>query len=70
MVRWPDPSIVRKCGVEYALPVAYVFTGWVVVNSVLFTMINRNAPRPPLYFAIGTLAIGIGIPLATAIILN
>jgi hypothetical protein len=55
---------------RYALPVAYIFAGWVVVNMVLFTMINRNAPQPSLLFAIGTLAVGIGVPLATAIILS
>lgn len=55
---------------RYALPVAYIFTGWVVVNTVLYTMNNRNAAQPPLYVAIASTVIGIGVPLATAIILS
>jgi hypothetical protein len=55
---------------RYALPVAYIFTGWVIVNTVLFSRIYRSAPKPPLYFAIASTAIGVGVPLATAIILS
>ena len=55
---------------RYALPVAYIYTGWVVVNMVLFSMKNRNTPQPSPIIAIVTIAIGIGVPLATAIILS
>ena len=27
---------------RYALPVAYIFTGWVIVNTVLYTMKHRQ----------------------------
>ena len=55
---------------RWALSVAYIFLGWVIVNMVLYTLINRSEPPPPLYSVILTTAIGIGIPLATAIILS
>jgi hypothetical protein len=55
---------------RYALPVAYIFTGWVCVNMVLFSMKNRNTPQPSPIVAIVTMAIGIGVPLATAIVLS
>ncbi len=56
---------------RYALPVAYIYTAWVVVNTVLFSMKNSHVPqRPSLPVAVITTAIGIGVPLATAIILS
>ncbi len=55
---------------RWALPVAYIYTAWVVVNGVLFSMKNRTEPRPSLLFTIAATAIGIGVPLATAIILS
>jgi hypothetical protein len=55
---------------RYALPVAYIYTAWVVVNMVLYTLKNRNEPQPSIAFAIASTAIGIGVPLATAIILS
>jgi len=56
---------------RYALPVAYIYTGWVAVNMVLFSIKTRNEPtHPSPLFAIASLVIGIGIPLATAIILS
>ncbi len=55
---------------RYALPVAYIYTGWVIVNMVLYSMKNRDAAPPSLAFAIASTAIGIGVPLATAIILS
>jgi len=55
---------------RYALPVAYIFTGWVIVNMVLYNINNPSEPRPPLYFAIGTILIGVGIPLLAAIVLS
>ena len=55
---------------RYALPVAYIFLGWVIVNMVLYTLNHRSDPQPPLYFTILTTALGVGVPLATAIILS
>ena len=55
---------------RFALPVAYIYTAWVVVNMVLFSMKNHTEPRPSLLFTIAATAIGIGVPLATAIILS
>jgi hypothetical protein len=55
---------------RYALPVAYIFTGWVIVNTVLYGMNNTDTPQPSLFFKIVTIAIGLGVPLATALILS
>ena len=55
---------------RYALPVAYIYTAWVIVNGVLFSMKNRSEPHPSVAFSIAATAIGIGVPLATAIILS
>ncbi|HKN14516.1 MAG TPA: hypothetical protein VJX68_15100 [Candidatus Binatus sp.] len=33
---------------RYALPVAYIYTGWVIVNMVLYSMKNRHAAPPSL----------------------
>jgi hypothetical protein len=55
---------------RWALPVAYIFTGWVITNTVLYNINNPNEPTPPLYFVILTLVLGLGVPLATAIILS
>jgi hypothetical protein len=56
---------------KFALPIAYIYFPWVVLNTILFSMKNRPAdPRPsPVVMAI-TIAIGIGVPLATLIILH
>ncbi len=56
---------------RYALPVAYIYTAWVIINMVLFSMKNSHVPqRPSLLVAIISTAIGIGVPLATAIVLS
>ncbi len=49
---------------RYALPEAYICAGCVIVNMVLFSMKNRNA------LSIVSIVVGIGIPLATAIVLS
>jgi hypothetical protein len=54
----------------WARPVAYIYTAWVIVNMVLFTMKNRNVPQPSPLFAIASIVVGVGVPLATAIILT
>ena len=55
---------------RFALPVAWIFTGWVIVNTVLFSMKNRSEPHPSLAFSIAATVIGIGVPLATALLLS
>ncbi len=55
---------------KFALPIAYAFAPWVILNMVLFTMKNRNAPPPSVLFAIASIVIGIGVPLASAVILH
>jgi hypothetical protein len=54
---------------KFALPLAYIYTAWVIVNVVMFSMKNRDT-TPSAAFAIGTLLVAIGIPLATAVILT
>ena len=53
---------------RFALPVAYIYTAWVIVNMVLYSMKNRSEPHPSLIFTIAATAIGVGVPLATALI--
>jgi hypothetical protein len=55
---------------RYALPVAYIFTAWVCVNTILFRLKNPTAPQPSIVFTIFATLIGIGVPVATAIILS
>ena len=54
---------------KFALPIAYFFFPWVVLNTILFSMKNRPTGQQPLVgFAV--LAIGLGVPLAGLIILH
>jgi len=55
---------------KFALPIAYAYVPWVILNGILFTMKNRNAPAPSAALAIASGVIGIGIPLASAIVLH
>ena len=55
---------------HYALPASYVFAGWVVGNTIMFAIKNSGAPKPSLVVAIASTAIGIGVPIATAIVLS
>jgi predicted PurR-regulated permease PerM len=55
---------------KFALPIAYVYAPWVILNTVLFTIKNHDAPRPSAVFAIASIAIGIGVPFASAIVLH
>lgn len=55
---------------HYALPASYVFAGWVIGNTIMFAIKNSGAPKPSLVVAIVSTAIGIGVPIATAIILS
>ena len=56
---------------KFALTIAYIFFPWVVLNTVLFAMKNKpSGPQPWAGFAIMTIAIGLGVPLASLIILH
>jgi hypothetical protein len=54
----------------WARPVAYIYTGWVIVNMVLYSMKNRDVPQPSPLFAIASIVVGVGVPLLTAITLS
>jgi hypothetical protein len=53
---------------KFALPLAYFFVAWVIVNTVMFSLKNRYAGNLP-GIAV-SIAVGIGVPLASAIILS
>ena len=53
---------------KYALQLAYIFLLWVLLNMALFTAKNRGTQ--PLAAAIGATIVGVGIPLASAIVLR
>jgi hypothetical protein len=54
---------------HYALPVAYIFLVWVCINTILFRIKNPTA-QSSIAFTIFAALLGIGVPLATAIILS
>jgi len=54
---------------KFALPIAYFFFPWVIVNTILFAMKNKPTGQQPVVgFAI--LAVGLGVPLASLIVLH
>jgi len=54
---------------KFALAIAYFFFPWVVLNTILFRVKNHPTGQHPVAgFAI--LAIGLGVPLASLIILH
>jgi hypothetical protein len=54
---------------KYAIAIAYFFFPWVVLNTILFRVKNHPTGQQPVAgFAI--LAIGLGVPLASLIILH
>lgn len=54
----------------FALVIAYFYFPWVLLNMILFAMKNKPTDSPPSpLFAVATIAIGVGVPLATLIIL-
>jgi hypothetical protein len=54
---------------KFALPIAYFYLPWVILNTILFGMRNSGM-QPSAAIAIGSIAIGIGVPLASLIILH
>jgi hypothetical protein len=53
---------------KFALPLAYFFVAWVIVNTVMFSLKNRYTGNLPVIAV--SIAVGIGVPLASAIILS
>ena len=53
---------------RYALPLSYAYLAYVVINSTLFTMKNPRYGGAGLFVVYS--AIGIGVPLASAILLT
>ena len=56
---------------KFALAIAYFFFPWVVLNGILFSVKNRpTGQQPGAGFAIFSIAVGVGVPLASLIILH
>jgi hypothetical protein len=56
---------------RWALPIAFAYAGYVTLNMILFSVFSAGAPkRPSIFFIVLTLGVGIGVPLATAILLS
>jgi len=53
---------------KYALQVAYIFVLWVLLNMALFA--TKNHGTQPLFAALVSVVVGIGVPLASAIVLR
>jgi hypothetical protein len=54
---------------KFALAIGYFFFPWVVLNTILFAVKNRPTGQQPVV-GFATLAIGLGVPLASLIILH
>ena len=54
---------------KFALPIAYFYLPWVIVNTILFGIKNHGM-QPSAAIAIASIAVGIGVPLASLIILH
>ncbi len=55
---------------KIALVIAYLYFPWVVVNMILYTAKNPDAPPPALLVSVASVVVGIGVPLATIMILH
>jgi hypothetical protein len=55
---------------KFALPIAYFYLPWVILNTILFGIRNNGGMQPSVAIAIASIAIGIGVPLASLIILH
>ena len=52
-----------------ALPLGWVYAGYVVTNTVLFAIQTTDKP-PSLPFMVATLVLGLGVPIGSAIVLT
>jgi hypothetical protein len=56
---------------RWALPIAYAYAGYVILNMILFSVFTAGgSSRPSIAFIVLSLAAGIGVPAATAILLS
>ncbi len=56
---------------RWALPLAYAYAGYVIVNMILFSVFSaRGSNRPSIVIIVLSLGVGIGVPVATAILLS
>jgi hypothetical protein len=55
---------------KFALPIAYFYLPWVILNTILYGMKNHGGMQPSVVVGIGATIIGIGVPLASLIILR
>jgi hypothetical protein len=56
---------------RFALPLAHFYVTYVILNTLMFTLRNWSTPvMPPLGFWSLYVIIGVGVPLASAIILT
>jgi hypothetical protein len=54
---------------RFALPLGWVYAAYVVANGALFSMHTTDKPPSPA-FMVATLVLGLGIPIASAIVLT
>jgi hypothetical protein len=52
-----------------ALPLGWFYAGYVVANTVLFSMYTTDRPPSPA-FMVGALVLGLGVPIGSAIALT
>jgi uncharacterized membrane protein YedE/YeeE len=55
---------------KFALPIAYFYFPWVILNTIAFGIKNLGGPQPSLPVAIGSILVGIGVPLAALVMLR
>jgi hypothetical protein len=54
---------------RFALPLGWFYAGYVLTNTVLFSMYTTDKPPSPAFMA-GALVLGLGIPIGSAIALT
>jgi hypothetical protein len=54
---------------RFALPLGWIYAGYVVTNTVLFSMYTSDPPPSPA-FMVGALVLGLGVPIGSAIALT
>ena len=56
---------------SFALPIAYLYATYVIINTLMFTLRKWGTPEmPPLGFWMLYIAVGVGVSLGAAIILT
>jgi hypothetical protein len=54
---------------RFAMPLGWAYAAYVVANMILFSIKTTDKPPGPA-FLIGTLVIGLGVPIAAAVVLT